>query len=202
MRDRSRHASIAHIRPLLRQLPLPERLQKKPQTISTPPKSLEPLNESKQRRTLRYFVRSYVTSPTTMSAITEMPANTPRPIGSTISFLPGIWNAAAAVALADGAESAAALAEAAAAEAEDRSGADETAAPPAMAVPEAALDVGAAVAVAAVAPLMLATATDEMPCARDRVSRRKERQKGCARRRRPRPARCSRPRGRTRRRRP
>lgn len=39
---------------------------------------------------LRYFVRSYVTRPTTMRAITEIPANTPRPIGRTESFFPGI----------------------------------------------------------------------------------------------------------------
>jgi len=38
---------------------------------------------------LRYLVRSYVTRPTTMSAITEIPAKTPRPMGSTSNFLPG-----------------------------------------------------------------------------------------------------------------
>lgn len=43
---------------------------------------------------LRYFVRSYVTRPTTMSAITEIPAKTPSPIGSTESFVPGRVNAA------------------------------------------------------------------------------------------------------------
>jgi len=44
---------------------------------------------------LRYFVLSYVTSATTTNAMTEMPANTPSPIGSTCSFLPGRTNAAA-----------------------------------------------------------------------------------------------------------
>lgn len=38
---------------------------------------------------MRYFVRSYVTKPTTISAITEIPAKTPRPIGSTDNFFPG-----------------------------------------------------------------------------------------------------------------
>lgn len=32
-----------------------------------------------------------MTRPTTMSAMTEIPANTPRPMGKTSSFLPGIW---------------------------------------------------------------------------------------------------------------
>jgi hypothetical protein len=36
-----------------------------------------------------------VTSPTTIKAITEIPANTARPIGRTESVFPGIWNAAA-----------------------------------------------------------------------------------------------------------
>jgi hypothetical protein len=49
------------------------------------------------QRTLRYFVRSYVTKPTTINAITDMPAKIPRPIGSTEIFFPGIWKAAAAV---------------------------------------------------------------------------------------------------------
>jgi hypothetical protein len=34
-----------------------------------------------------------VTRPTTIKAITDMPAKTPRPIGRTESFLPGSWNA-------------------------------------------------------------------------------------------------------------
>lgn len=38
---------------------------------------------------MRYFVRSYVTSPTTIRAITEIPANTPRPIGRTDRCFPG-----------------------------------------------------------------------------------------------------------------
>jgi hypothetical protein len=38
---------------------------------------------------LRYFVRSYVTRPTTIRAITEIPAKTPRPMGRTESFFPG-----------------------------------------------------------------------------------------------------------------
>lgn len=52
----------------------------------------------------RYFVLSYVTKPTTISAMTEIPANTPKPIGSTEIFLPGITKGAAD---AEGAESAA-----------------------------------------------------------------------------------------------
>jgi len=44
------------------------------------------------RKALRYFVLSYVTKPTTIKAITTMPANTPRPMGRTDKFLPGIWN--------------------------------------------------------------------------------------------------------------
>jgi hypothetical protein len=46
---------------------------------------------------LRYFVRSYVTKPTTINAMTDMPANIPRPIGSTEIFFPGIWKADAAL---------------------------------------------------------------------------------------------------------
>lgn len=49
------------------------------------------------QRTLRYFVRSYVTKPTTINAITDMPAKIPSPIGSTEIFFPGIWKAAAAL---------------------------------------------------------------------------------------------------------
>ncbi len=45
-------------------------------------------------RTLRYLVRSYVTNPTTMSAITEIPAKTPKPIGSTDNCFPGRVKAA------------------------------------------------------------------------------------------------------------
>jgi len=53
---------------------------------------------------LRYFVRSYVTRPTTISAITEIPAKTPKPIGNTWSFWPGrvkpvVWFALAAAAV-------------------------------------------------------------------------------------------------------
>jgi hypothetical protein len=44
------------------------------------------------RKALRYFVLSYVTKPTTIKAITTMPANTPSPMGRTDKFLPGIWN--------------------------------------------------------------------------------------------------------------
>lgn len=36
-------------------------------------------------------MRSYVTNPTTIKAMTEIPAKTPRPIGRTDSFLPGSW---------------------------------------------------------------------------------------------------------------
>ena len=39
--------------------------------------------------TLRCFVRSYVTIPTTINAITETPANTPKPMGNTSNFFPG-----------------------------------------------------------------------------------------------------------------
>lgn len=53
---------------------------------------------------LRYFVRSYVTNPTTIKAITDMPAKTPRPMGRTESVLPGNWNAADAEAVESGAE--------------------------------------------------------------------------------------------------
>jgi len=49
-------------------------------------------------------VRSYVTRPTTMRAITEIPANTPRPMGRTESFFPGIVNPAWEEALAAAAE--------------------------------------------------------------------------------------------------
>jgi hypothetical protein len=49
------------------------------------------------QRTLRYFVRSYVTKPTTINAITDIPAKIPRPIGSTEIFFPGIWKADSAV---------------------------------------------------------------------------------------------------------
>ena len=43
--------------------------------------------------TLRYLVRSYVTNPTTIKAMTEIPAKTPRPIGRTDNFFPGNSNA-------------------------------------------------------------------------------------------------------------
>jgi len=42
-----------------------------------------------------------VTKPTTINAITDMPAKIPSPIGSTEIFFPGIWKAAAALALED-----------------------------------------------------------------------------------------------------
>jgi hypothetical protein len=38
-----------------------------------------------------------VTKPTTINAITDIPAKIPRPIGSTEIFFPGIWKAAAAL---------------------------------------------------------------------------------------------------------
>lgn len=41
------------------------------------------------------MVLSYVTKPTTIKAITEIPANTARPMGKTESCFPGIWNAGA-----------------------------------------------------------------------------------------------------------
>lgn len=67
---------------------------------------------------MRYFVLSYVTNPTTISAITEIPANTPRPIGNTLNFFPGNakaedWEEAEALAAAAEAEEAAAEEEAA-----------------------------------------------------------------------------------------
>lgn len=43
---------------------------------------------------MRYFVLSYVTRPTTINAMTDIPANTPRPIGRTSSFRPGTCAAA------------------------------------------------------------------------------------------------------------
>lgn len=42
---------------------------------------------------MRYLVRSYVTNPTTINAITEIPAKTPSPIGRTDNVFPGSWNA-------------------------------------------------------------------------------------------------------------
>ena len=42
-----------------------------------------------------------------MSAMTEIPANTPKPMGSTESFVPGSWNAAALVAAVSAADDAA-----------------------------------------------------------------------------------------------
>ncbi len=51
------------------------------------------ISENCLQRTLRYFVRSYVTKPTTINAITKMPAKIPRPIGRTEIFFPGIWKA-------------------------------------------------------------------------------------------------------------
>jgi hypothetical protein len=86
---------------------------------------------------LRYFVRSYVTKPTTINAITEIPAKTPRPIGSTDNFLPGRVNAAAADV---DAEAAAADPEARAAE--EVSEAEATASGAAVAVVPAAVSVG------------------------------------------------------------
>lgn len=38
-----------------------------------------------------------MTKPTTINAITDMPAKIPRPIGSTEIFFPGIWKADSAV---------------------------------------------------------------------------------------------------------
>jgi hypothetical protein len=38
-----------------------------------------------------------VTNPTTINAITDIPAKMPRPIGSTEIFFPGIWKADAAL---------------------------------------------------------------------------------------------------------
>ena len=51
------------------------------------------MSKVRVQRTLRYFVRSYVTKPTTINAITDIPAKIPRPIGSTEIFFPGIWKA-------------------------------------------------------------------------------------------------------------
>jgi len=49
------------------------------------------------RNAFRYFVLSYVTRPTTINAITDIPAKTPNPMGSTASVFPGTANAAVAV---------------------------------------------------------------------------------------------------------
>lgn len=49
---------------------------------------------------LRYFVRSYVTRPTTIRAITEIPAKTPKPIGRTEIDFPGTEIASLGVLLA------------------------------------------------------------------------------------------------------
>lgn len=54
------------------------------------------------RNAFRYLVLSYVTRPTTINAITETPANTPNPIGSTSSFRPGVVAAASWAAAAEG----------------------------------------------------------------------------------------------------
>lgn len=51
--------------------------------------------------TFRYFVRSYVTHPTTARAMTDTPANTPNPMGRTESVLPGTVAAAVAGPLED-----------------------------------------------------------------------------------------------------
>lgn len=53
-------------------------------------------SEDYAQHTFRYFVRSYVTKPTTINAITDIPAKMPRPIGRTEIFFPGIWKAASA----------------------------------------------------------------------------------------------------------
>lgn len=63
-----------------------------------------------------------MTNPTTISAITDIPAKTPKPIGRTESFLPGRVNAACEVELA-----AAALAEEAAAAEDEAESAAEVA---------------------------------------------------------------------------
>ena len=51
--------------------------------------------QNRWTRTRLYLVLSYVTKPTTIKAITEIPANTARPMGKTESCFPGIWNAGA-----------------------------------------------------------------------------------------------------------
>jgi hypothetical protein len=71
-----------------------------------------------------YLVLSYVTNPTTINAITEIPANTPRPMGRTLSFFPGRVKAAWDVELA-----AAAVAEEGVCEEEAESAADVADAP-------------------------------------------------------------------------
>ena len=97
--DDLRHSTIPHRRPGFCELALPERLWNQTN------KSVHQLAVvAPEILTLRYLVRSYVTRPTTMSAMTEIPANTPRPMGRTESWVPGSWNLAAAL---DDAESAA-----------------------------------------------------------------------------------------------
>jgi len=55
---------------------------------------------------LRYFVRSYVTSPTIIRAMTEIPANTPSPIGRTDRCFPGRLNEDSGVVVTPAAEDA------------------------------------------------------------------------------------------------
>lgn len=92
-----RHATVTHSRSLLCHLTLTEGLKReqKQMRISTGRRENHIQYPNQRVLTLRYFVRSYVTKPTTMRAITDIPANTPRPIGNTDNFVPGIWKAAA-----------------------------------------------------------------------------------------------------------
>jgi len=78
-----------------------------------PPYPMEPPASAsfRARNAFRYFVRSYVTRPTTTNAITEIPAKTPKPIGRTEMVFPGsenwvvgVWEDAAAEADADALE--------------------------------------------------------------------------------------------------
>ena len=99
-----------------------------------------------------------MTRPTTMRAITEIPANTPRPMGSTESWVPGSWNLAAAL---EDAESAAevavvVLSSPATEAAEVDVPADAAAADPVLTAPAVAEEVAAAddaVPVAAAVPV-------------------------------------------------
>jgi hypothetical protein len=76
--------SLSHC-PCLLKFPLPERLG-----------SDRLANRAERQRrsvlTLRYFMRSYVTNPTTIRAMAVIPPNTARPMGSTNIFLPGRVN--------------------------------------------------------------------------------------------------------------
>lgn len=120
-----------------------------------------------------YFVLSYVTNPTTINAITLMPPNTPNPMGSTCSDLPGTTNAdaeadAAALSAALEAEGtvSAALEAAAAPATEEAAAAAVSVDEVALAAAAVSVDAAAAVEVAAVVSVEdAAAAVDEASAA-------------------------------------